>query len=269
MKAVLRLVCVACLAFAATTANAAAEDAEGQIVDFTITPPAAPITAGDTITWTNSGNRPHTVTDRGGVLDTGEIQPGTKAALTFDVPGSYQLFCEINPSLMNATVVVLPGDEPPSEHRIQALDEAREGETKRFDPQELEVAAGTRLTLANAGGLPHSLVAEDGSFKTEIVQPGAEGGRFAGTSASVVVTEPGAYPFFCEIHPAAMRGTLTVTEVAGEADRAPPDTIAGAPDPPAPDEETDGTALAYVIAVLVLGAGVLGLGLGLRKGASR
>jgi plastocyanin len=258
---------VACLAFGATTTAADAKEAEGQIVDFAITPPAAPVTAGDTITWTNSGNRPHTVTDRGGVLGTGEIQPGAQAVLRFDVPGSYQLFCEINPSLMNATVVVQPGDEPPSELRIQAVDEAREGETKRFDPPELEVAAGTRLTLANVGGLPHSLVAEDGSFRTEIVQPGAEEGRFAGTNASVVVSEPGTYPFFCEIHPAVMRGTLTVTEVADVADRAPPDSIAAGPDPPAADEETDGTLVAYVIAALVLGVGALGLGLGLRKPA--
>ena len=153
------------------------------------------------------------------MFDTGPIAPGGQAIHTFPLTaaGTYFLFCEINPARMNATITVEPGPEPPADVRVQAVDEARDGVAKSFDPPELEVAAGTRVILANVGGLPHSLTADDGSFDTGVVEPGAEGGRFHGNSTSVKIDEPGTYPFFCIIHPAAMRGVLTVTEEqAGE-----------------------------------------------------
>ena len=45
----------------------------GEIIDFTIKPPDAVVRAGTTITFTNNGARPHTVTDRGGLFDTNPI----------------------------------------------------------------------------------------------------------------------------------------------------------------------------------------------------
>jgi plastocyanin len=202
----------------------------GRIVDFQLLPPDATLRAGDSVTWTNEGGRPHTVTDRGGLFDTGAILPGARSSVKLDVPGTYEIFCEINPSKMNATFVVEAGDSAPTEVRVQAFDEARAGETKRFDPPDLEVAAGTRLILANVGGLRHSLKAEDGSFAIPVVEPGAENGRFAGGNGSAVVDTPGTHAFFCEIHPAAMKGTLVVTakkvvagrRAAAKAERPPP-----------------------------------------------
>jgi plastocyanin len=197
--------------------------AAGRIIDFQILPPEATLTAGSSITWTNEGGRPHTVTDRGGLFDTQAILPGASATIKLDVPGTYEIFCQINPSKMNATLVVAPGDTPPTEARVQAFDEARTAETKRFDPSQLEVAAGTRLILANVGGLRHSLKADDGSFAIPVVDPGEENGRFAGHNASAVVTAVGTHTFFCEIHPAAMKGTLVVTaaKVTAKARAAP------------------------------------------------
>jgi plastocyanin len=60
------------------------------------------------------------------------------------------------------------------------------------------------------GGKPHTLTADDGSFDTGVVTPGAEGGRFAGTNATFTVTKPGTYNFHCEVHPTIMKGTMTV-----------------------------------------------------------
>jgi plastocyanin len=207
--------------------TASAQVPEGQIVDFQIHPPEAAIPVGSTISWTNNGKRPHTVTDRGGLFDTDAILPGQTATVKVDVPGTYEIFCQINPSKMNATIVVGPntvaGVAPPTAVRVQAFDEARENETKRFDPAQLQVGAGTRLILANVGGLRHSLAAQDGSFAIPVVDPGDENGRFAGGNGSVVVTKPGTFAFFCEIHPAAMKGTLVVTAAQIKAeDRAPP-----------------------------------------------
>ena len=75
--------------------------------------------------------------------------------------------------------------------RVQAVDEGFTGDKLRFDPAKLSVAAGTTLLVANVGGKPHTLTADDGSFDTGIVDPGAEGGRFAGKNASVTLNQAG------------------------------------------------------------------------------
>jgi plastocyanin len=215
-----------------TSGRAAAQQAEqGEIVDFEILVPDEPLTAGDSIEFTNNGERPHTVTDRGNTFDTDAVLPGDSASVTFDAPGTYFVFCRINPGQMNATVVVEEGPEPPEQVRIQAIDPAREGEELSFDPNELEVQAGTEVSVANVGGAQHTLTAEDGSFDTGVIAPGAEEGRFAGKNASFVVNEPGVFNFLCQIHPQAMRGTLTVTGAGGggQPEAEPPPEEASAP----------------------------------------
>ncbi len=184
---------------------------DARIVDFSYQPANLEVDVGTTVTWNNTGARPHTVTDRGGTFDSNPIAPGAKTSINFTVPGTYAYFCRINPSKMNGVVVVKPGATPARVNRIQALDPARQGEQLRFDPAALTVESGSTIVFANVGGKPHTLTADDGSFDTGIVTPGAEGGRFAGTNATVVVRKAGTIPFHCEIHPAAMKGVLTVT----------------------------------------------------------
>ncbi|MGH9187674.1 MAG: hypothetical protein ACRD0U_17980, partial [Acidimicrobiales bacterium] len=196
------------LAMDASAQNASSENAPalrgqqgtsfaGEIVDFEILPPEQTLTVGDSIVFTNNGARPHTVTDRGGLFDTDPVLPGTTGEITFSVPGSYEVFCRINPSRMNARVSVVAGAEVSRRVRVQAFDEHREGETKRFDPAELEVHPGTHVLLANVGGLPHTITAADGSFTTGVVEPGPESGRFAGSTGEIIIDEPGTYEFFC------------------------------------------------------------------------
>jgi plastocyanin len=193
---------------------ALAQDAESKtakIVDFNFEPGDLKVAVGTKITWTNTGQRPHTVTDRGGTFDTRPISPGKTGSITFSVPGRYAYFCRINPAKMNGVVEVTAGAQASRVNRIQAIDPAREGEKLRFDPPELEVQAGSTLVVANIGGKPHTLTADDGSFDTGTITPGAEGGRFAGTSATLTLPKAGTFPFHCEVHPAAMKGVLTVT----------------------------------------------------------
>ncbi len=212
------------------TPAGAAETVPGTIADFELQPPVLTVRSGDTITWTNTGDRPHTVTDRGGQFDTDPILPGETGSTTLDVPGTYAVFCRINPSKMNATVVVEPTAQAPAAVRIQALDELRPNETRRFEPAELQVQSGSEVILANVGGLPHSLRAVDDSFRIRVLEPGAEQGRFAGGSASTFPDKPGTYAFYCEIHPDVMKGTLVVLAPTGAtaattaATRGPPDT---------------------------------------------
>jgi plastocyanin len=182
-----------------------------KIVDFSFEANRLEVGVGTTVTWTNTGGRPHTVSDRGGTFDSNPVAPGATTSISFTVPGTYSYFCRINPSKMNGVIVVKPGASPARVNRIQAVDPAREGEQLRFDPSAISVEAGSTILFANVGGKPHTLTADDGSFDSGVVTPGAEGGRFAGANASVVLRKPGTFPFHCEVHPAVMKGTITVT----------------------------------------------------------
>jgi plastocyanin len=221
----------AVLALALPVAPAAAQTeparAAATIVDFGFEPAELTVPVETTVTWTNTGERPHTATDRGGTFDTDPIVPGSTGEATLTVPGTYNYFCRINPGRMNARIIVQPGPEPPTVQRVEALDPAREGQVLSFNPTQLTVGAGSAILFANVGGAPHSLTADDGSFDTGVVDPGAEQGRFAGGNVSITLETPGTFPFHCEIHPAAMTGTITV---AGDAPaEAPPSPTATGP----------------------------------------
>ena len=203
------LVLLAPPAASAPVTTQAGEEAE--IVDFDFSPRRLTVEAGTTVTWSNTGERPHTATDRGGTFDTRPIAPGASAEVTLSTPGTYFYFCRINPAKMNGVLTVEPGADEPRAVRVQAVDPGQTGDKLRFDPSELEVAAGTTLLVANVGGKPHTLTADDGSFDTGVVEPGAQGGRFAGRNASVTLNQAGTFKFHCEVHPAAMKGTVTVT----------------------------------------------------------
>ena len=209
----LPLLALAGLALVGVPTAAAGQGAaeETRIVDFDFAPRTLEVEVGTSVTWSNTGARPHTATDRGGSFDTKPISPGASAKVSFSTSGTFFYFCRINPSKMNGVVVVKPGAQPSKAVRVQAVDPGFTGDRLRFDPPRLSVAAGTTLLVANVGGKPHSLTADDGSFDSGIVDPGPEGGRFAGKNASVTLTKPGTFGFHCEIHPAAMKGVVTVT----------------------------------------------------------
>jgi plastocyanin len=210
LLALTSLVLLAAPASAATTPAAAQAAEEARIVDFDFSPRRLTVAAGTTLTWSNTGQRPHTASDRGGTFDTKPIAPGASAQVTLSTPGTYFYFCRINPAKMNGVVTVEGAGEARAV-RVQAIDPGQTGDKLRFDPDELTVAAGTTLLVANVGGKPHTLTADDGSFDTGIIDPGSEGGRFAGENASVTLNQAGTFEFHCEVHPAAMKGVVTVT----------------------------------------------------------
>jgi plastocyanin len=216
----------AAVAPVAAPVAAAQDDGQAKIVDFDYSPGRLTVEAGTKVAWTNAGQRPHTATDRGGTFDTNPIAPGASAEVTLSTPGTYFYFCRINPAKMNGVLVVEPGADEPRTTRVQAVDPGFTGDKLRFDPAKLSVPAGTTLLVANVGGKPHTLTADDGAFDTGIINPGAEGGRFAGKNASVTLNQAGTFKFHCEIHPAAMKGTVTVT---GEAAAAGPAAASAGP----------------------------------------
>lgn len=74
-----------------------------------------------------------------------------------------------------------------------------------FEPNEITVDPGTTITFVHEdGGIPHTVTADDGSFDSGQI---ADGDVF-----TVTVDEAGEIPFFCEIHPGQMQGTIQVTD---------------------------------------------------------
>jgi plastocyanin len=88
-----------------------------------------------------------------------------------------------------------------------------------FQPTSIEVPAGSTVTWTNAGAATHTVTADDGTFDSGQLKPGA--------NFSQTFTTPGTYTYHCEIHP-QMTGTVVVTAAAAPA--APAAPTASTPD---------------------------------------
>jgi plastocyanin len=62
-----------------------------------------------------------------------------------------------------------------------------------FGPQSLTISAGTTVTWINHDDIPHTVVSNDGVFKSKVLDTDD---KFSFTFA-----KPGTYPYFCSIHP--------------------------------------------------------------------
>ena len=63
------------------------------------------VVAGDTVTWTNVGKAPHSVTADDGSFDSGFMFHGAVWTLTTSTPGVYSYYCTLHPA-MRATLIV-------------------------------------------------------------------------------------------------------------------------------------------------------------------
>jgi plastocyanin len=63
------------------------------------------ISAGQTVTWTNTGAQMHTVTADDTSFDSGLIDPGNTFSFEFDTPGVYTYHCSPHP-WMKASITV-------------------------------------------------------------------------------------------------------------------------------------------------------------------
>ncbi|MDO8518029.1 MAG: cupredoxin family copper-binding protein [bacterium] len=72
-----------------------------------------------------------------------------------------------------------------------------------FPSSTITVRPGTKVTWVNKDVARHNVLADDGSFKTELI------GR--GESVSVTFQKEGAFSYYCGPHP-FMKGVVTVVE---------------------------------------------------------
>jgi plastocyanin len=70
-----------------------------------------------------------------------------------------------------------------------------------FGPASISVAAGSTVTWTNQDGTAHTVTADDGSFDSGSLAPGA--------TFSQTFDTPGTYTYHCAIH-SSMTGTVTV-----------------------------------------------------------
>jgi plastocyanin len=75
------------------------------IADFKYMPETIEVSAGSTVTWTNSDTAPHTATADDSSFDTGDLDKGDSADVTFDEPGEFTYYCRFH-AFMKATVEV-------------------------------------------------------------------------------------------------------------------------------------------------------------------
>jgi plastocyanin len=85
----------------------------GNVQDWGYNPARVVIQAGQTVTFTNSGQIAHTATAKEGAFDTGLLRNGQSATVKFDTPGTYVYFCTPHPWMIGEIVVLGQGQTAP------------------------------------------------------------------------------------------------------------------------------------------------------------
>ena len=105
--------------------DASPRDAQAQgradvaIVDGAYQPGSILVQAGDTVTWTNTGNTPHTVTADDGSVDSGPLVPGASFSQTFPVAALFTYHCAIHPRMIGAiTITAAPNQGGSTINRV-------------------------------------------------------------------------------------------------------------------------------------------------------
>jgi len=266
------------------TAGTAPASASVTIGDRVFQPAAITVAAGGSVTFRNADGDTHTATSAGsGGIDSGSLDPGATYEKRFTTAGTFAFLCvfhsdmrgeirvvaaaaaappasspavpqvpQATPSPTTSPAPAIPGDaggEPaPTVAPVRIVDFA-------FDADPLEIAAGDSVEWTNTGVAPHTVTASDGTFDSEMLDPGA---TFQQTFET-----PGTYAYLCAIHP-EMQGSIkvvaattgTAPSVAPAAPAAPVSGGGAAPEP----SVTPTTDAAPTAANAAASTGVGGLG---------
>jgi plastocyanin len=91
------------LVLAASAAQAAT--VEVTIDNFVFNPQTITVKAGDTVTWVNHDDIPHTTTSKTGGFRSKALDTDDKFSFTFTTPGSFAYFCALHPHMTGSIVV--------------------------------------------------------------------------------------------------------------------------------------------------------------------
>ncbi len=239
LAAVASLAIPATVGATATAARPMAEDAPPdvtvQIVALRMVPDRVEITTGTTVTWVNNEAADYPVA--GGVhelaADDGSwtsprIAPGTRWSRRFDLPGTVRYHSTGHATATGELVVT--GDpivDRPVEQEVTITEDNPDDPTSwGFRPADLVIEAGTTVVWRNNGKNVHTVSADDQSFESGDIAPGATWRH--------TFEAPGAFAYHCTPHP-WMKGQIRI--VAPGSDAPPPPVAAGRDGhsaPPAP-----------------------------------
>jgi plastocyanin len=73
--------------------------------DFMFTPMSVTVKAGDTVTWANKDDEPHTVVSDTGLFRSAALDTDETYSFKFDKPGTYHFTCSIHPRMVGTIVV--------------------------------------------------------------------------------------------------------------------------------------------------------------------
>ncbi len=171
-------------------------DMAGTVIVAAAAPTATPTTAPPTATPTTAPATPTPTTGGGGATATPTRTPTNTPTATPTTGGGSP------PATATPTNTPTPTatPPPPAAGDVQILD-------SRFSPAALTVAPGTAVRWVNAGNLPHTVTATDGSFDSGFM---AKGDAYTHT-----FTTAGTYQYICEYHADVMVGTVTVSGGSG------------------------------------------------------
>ena len=194
-----------------------------QVLDNSFSPSSVTARVGDTISWTNVGKMPHTVTAGNGSFD-GTIAPGETYNVALRAEGTVSYVCTYHPG-MDGMLIVGPAlagvAVPPAAAnnsnsgaavaaKPAAAAPVSKGKTKTieikvnemtFGPAMVNANVGDTISWVNVGKIPHTVTAKDGSFDKTPMAPGE---RF-----SYVLRKEGSVSYVCTYHP-GMDGMLIV-----------------------------------------------------------
>jgi plastocyanin len=82
-----------------------AAPAKVEIKDFMFEPTSIKVKAGDTVTWLNLDEEPHTVVSDSGLFRSSAMDTNDSFKFKFDKPGTYRFVCSIHPKMVGTIVV--------------------------------------------------------------------------------------------------------------------------------------------------------------------
>jgi plastocyanin len=89
----------------AVTSPAQAATVEMKIDNFTFNPQQITVKAGDTVTWVNHDDIPHTVTSQTLAFRSKALDTDDKFSFTFATPGKFDYFCSLHPHMTGSILV--------------------------------------------------------------------------------------------------------------------------------------------------------------------
>jgi plastocyanin len=145
----------------ALPALVAAGDPSAKMIEsggkYAFSPTSLSVTVGSTVTWTNTTDAPHTVTNAGGEFSSAVIEPGKTFSHTFATAGTFAYACTIH-AYMRATVIVTAAAGTPA--ATAAPTAAPSGPATTVPPTDTDPfgtatsrSEGLPLLLLLAGGL--------------------------------------------------------------------------------------------------------------------